>query len=174
MKATLRAFTAILTLLPLPNVFADEPGADGVIELPLPYRGDEVRRQINENLLLVASPYSDEGLDIKAVKAHAGQDSFNLLYHSEEWHGPYPTQVSAWQVAEGYFPNSRWVCVWGYPIEVHITIEHPKVKKVGDEVVFQDGTLVVSWFNRSCTHGFGHELDAPNTAHHSDAKLPLK
>jgi hypothetical protein len=169
MKVTLRALTAILSLLPLPNAFADEAGADGVIELSLPYRGDEVRRQINETLLLVASPDSDEGLDIEAVEAHAGPDSFNLLYHSEEWHGPYPTQVYAWQVAEGYFPNSRWVCVRGYSVEVRITIEHPKVKKVGDETVFHGGTLVVAWFNRPCTRGFGYESDGPNTALHSDA-----
>jgi hypothetical protein len=168
MKASLRAFTAILALLLLPNAFADQARADGVVKLPLPYRGDEVRRQINAKLLLVVSPESDGGVDIEAVEPHAESGAFNLLYHSDEWHGPYPTQVYAWHVAKGYFPNSRWVCVRGYPVEVHITIEHPKVKEVGDEAVFQGGTLVLAWFKRPCTRGFGHESDTPGTALHSD------
>lgn len=169
MKANLRVFTAVLALLPLPNAFAEEADAAGVIELPLPYHGDEVRKPINKKLLLVARPDSDEGLDIEAVDAHSGPAPLNLLYHSKDWHGPYPTQVYAWQVAEGYFPNSRWVCVRGYPIEVHISIEHPTVKKGGEEAVFAGGKLVVAWFNHPCTRGFGHESDAPNTALHSDA-----
>ena len=57
----------------------------------------------------------------------------------------------------------------GYPVEVHITIEHAKVKKVGDQAVFQDGKLVVAWVNRPCTRGFGYESDAPNTALRSDS-----
>lgn len=169
MKANLRASTAILALLLLSNAFADEAAADGAIELPLPYRGDEVRRQIGEKLLLVARRGSDEGLDIEAVEAPAGPDSVNLLYHSEKWHGPYPTQVYAWHVARGYFPDSRWLCVRGYPTEVHVTIEQPKVKEVGDVAIFQGGTLVVAWFNRPCTRGFGHESDAPGAAIQSGA-----
>lgn len=157
MKANLRASTAILALLLLSSALADEARADGVIELPLPYRGEEVRRQIDEQLLLVARRQSDEGLDIEAVEAPAGPDSVNLLYHSEEWHGPYPAQVYAWHVARGYFPNSRWLCVRGYPMEVHITIKQPKVKEVGDVAIFQGGTLAVAWFKRPCTRGFGRQ-----------------
>lgn len=169
MKGTVLAFTAMLALFSLPNASANEAGVDGVVELSLPYRGEEVRKQINEKLLLVASPDSDEGVNVAVVEVGVGRDSFNLLYHSDQWHGPYPTQASAWQVAEGYFPNSRWVCVRGYPVEVHITIENPKVKKVGDQAVFQDGKLVLAWVNRPCTRGFGYESDAPKTALHSDA-----
>ena len=169
MKVTVLAFTAMLALLSLPNAFANEAGMDGVVELSLPYRGEAVRKQINEKLLLVASPDSDEGVDVAVVEVGGGPDSFNLLYHSDQWHGPYPTQAYAWQVAEGYFPNSRWVCVRGYPVEVHITIEHAKVKKVGDQAVFQDGKLVVAWVNRPCARGFGYESDAPNTSLPSDS-----
>jgi hypothetical protein len=169
-RTRLPVFAAILALLSLSAAFAAEFGAAGSFELPLPYRGDEVRRQISDKLVLVARPEDDEGLSVEVVDADGGADALNLLYHSNEWHGPYPTQVYAWHVARGYFPNSRWVCVRGYPVEVHITLEHPKVKEVAAVPVFQGGRLAVAWFNRPCTRGFGYESDAPAKALHSSSR----
>jgi hypothetical protein len=175
MKVTLQAFAAILALCPLSGAFAANSQPDGMFDLPLPYRGDEIRKQINDKLVLVASPESDEGLEIEVVDPRGGPEAVNLLYHSEEWHGPYPTQVYAWHVAKGYFPNSRWVCVRGFAVEVHITLKHPKVSKVASVPVFQNGKLIVAWFNRPCTRGFGYE-DPPNRSVNTDGqgRTPLR
>lgn len=173
MKARLLAFAIILGLLPLPGAFAATSDAAGSFELPLPYRGEEVRKQMNEKLVLVAVPESDGELRIEVVEADGGPDAVNLLYHSDQWHGPYPTHVYAWHVAKRYFPNSRWVCVTGYPIEVHITLKHPKVKTGTEEPVFVSGKVAVAWFNRPCTRGFGRESEPPReTANSYTRKLP--
>jgi hypothetical protein len=128
--------------------------ADGRVELPLS-SGDckEIRKSINPNLVLIVYPEED-GWDVEVVKKSPTDPGYNLLYHSDQWHGPYPTQVYAWQIAEDYFGNSRWLCVQGYPVEVHILLLDPKVVKKGDEFVFQSGRLIVEWYKRPCTHPF--------------------
>lgn len=149
-----KLFILVLMLLfifiPLSNSIAAPAGR---IELPLPSGdSDEVIKIISPKLMLIVCPDGD-GWDVEVAKRKPAGPAYNLLYHSDEWHGPYETQVYAWHIAKEYFDNSRWLCVKGYPVEVHILIKEPKVVKSGEEFVFQSGTLIVEWFKRRCTRG---------------------
>jgi len=151
--ASLIMFLIIFGAPVLANSSESKP-ADGRIELSLPSGDCEViRKAISPKLTLIVNP-DGNGWDVEVIKKSPTDPGYNLLYHSDHWHGPYPTQVYAWQVAEDYFDNSRWLCVRNYPVEVHILLLDPKVIKEGDEFVFKSGKLIIEWFNRRCTHPF--------------------
>lgn len=70
----------------------------------------------------------------------------NLLYHSPNWHGPYPSQVDAWAEAAHYWPRGpRRLAVRGKPWTVIVTCEDCATTGVGDDARFVSGRLRVRW-----------------------------
>jgi hypothetical protein len=107
-----------------------------------------ITRSIDKELLLRierADRLAQEpvGWDIQVVRKPFAVDSSNLLYHSVEWHGPYPSQVEAWHVARKYFPNERELEVRGYPYQVKIILINPIV--AGDGSSFVSGEIKIIW-----------------------------
>ncbi len=137
-----------LFLAPLGRAAEAQP-PEGRLALPLPNHGSEVRKPIDRKLMLVVSPEGD-GWDVAVLERRKTGQSGNLLYHSRQWHGPYPSQIHAWHVARNYFPDSRWLCVRGERIEVHLRLHEPKVSVAGDAASFRSGRLLVEWFRRPC------------------------
>jgi hypothetical protein len=72
----------------------------------------------------------------------------NLLYHSREWHGPYPTMIDAWTIRDHYFPPSSELTVRGYPWQVSIECDACKVGGKRTREHFVSGTLRVRWRRR--------------------------
>ena len=91
-------------------------------------------------------------LDVRDDRAPA---SSNLLYHSLQWHGPYPSQIYAWHVARDYFSNDRWLCVHRHhpQYEIHAVIQDAVVAGTPQRPAFSAGTLTVEWWRRRCRHG---------------------
>jgi hypothetical protein len=138
-----------------------ESNASNRLTLPLPSEGKVISVAIGKGIQLVAQPQPD-GWEIRATDQPAQSFPPNLLYHSRQWHGPYPNQIYAWHLLKGYFPNTRWLCVSGHPIELKLQILNAKVRPEGEVAVFESGQLSIEWFHRPCTRGFGYERLAPN------------
>ena len=108
----------------------------------------KVERSITRDLRLEARREGN-GWDV-AVVATNDTLAENLLYHSREWHGPYPTQVYAWSEAEHYFgEGERIIPVRGYPWVVRLRCEGCKTAGTGGSAQFTAGTLHVAWERRA-------------------------
>ncbi len=103
-----------------------------------------VTQDIDERLVLVLQG-GESGWDVKVVEKPMTFASPNLLYHSAAWHGPYPTQVYPWNVAQRFFPNDRKLAVRGYPYGVTIRIVDIRIEGEGDRAKFKEGTILVRW-----------------------------
>jgi hypothetical protein len=107
-----------------------------------------VERWIARDLRLVARR-EGSGWDIAVVAANDTLAE-NLLYHSREWHGPYPTQVYAWSEAERYFGDGeRIMPVRGYPWVVRLRCEGCKTEGRGERARFTAGMVHVAWERRA-------------------------
>jgi hypothetical protein len=85
------------------------------------------------------------GWDV-AVYATGDTARENLLYHSREWHGPYPTQVYAWSEAENYFgKGARELPVRGHPWLVLLECVECVTEGTGDVARFTRGELKIEW-----------------------------
>jgi hypothetical protein len=109
--------------------------APNILILPLPSTGEAVYVKINNEFQIRAVPDPD-GWEIGVIASPPRDFPINLLYHSNQWHGPYPTQIYAWHLLENHFPNTRWLCVSGQPIEVKLEIKNAKVKAEGESAIF--------------------------------------
>ena len=114
-----------------------------------------ILRDIDKRLLLRVEKIrsvlqKNYGWDVQVIrKPYDASSSSNLLYHSQEWHGPYPCQVEAWQVAENYFPNVRELDVRGYRYELKIVLANPVVEGAGFDSRFVSGIVKISWRRKS-------------------------
>jgi hypothetical protein len=107
-------------------------------------------RQITRNLRLEVRGESG-GREV-AVVSSADRRGDNLLYHSREWHGPYPTQVYPWLEATNYFGRGvRLLPVRGYPWVVQVSCEGCVTTGSGASTRFAAGMLRVSWRRASAT-----------------------
>jgi hypothetical protein len=105
-----------------------------------------ITQDINENLLLrVIKDSSGGGWDIRVVNKPSNINSENLLYHSVDWHGPYPSQIYAWQVVEKYFPNERQLHVRGYDYDVKISLKNTVTDGQGRNARFVSGSVYILW-----------------------------
>jgi hypothetical protein len=77
------------------------------------------------------------------------KSSWNLLFHSLQWHGPYPSEVYAWHVSEHYFANERTLDIRGYPYRVRIALVNPIVEGERSQARFKSGKVRISW-RRKC------------------------
>ena len=104
-----------------------------------------IYRDISKDLALRAVK-EEMGWKVQVARKPINQkSSWNLLYHSLKWHGPYPSEVYAWHVTNQYFPNERTLDVRGYPYEVRIVLVNPIVEGEGSQARFQSGTVIISW-----------------------------
>jgi hypothetical protein len=111
---------------------------------------DVVTRRIDAGLVLrIVKTRSvtcdDFGWDVEVVRVPEHAESPNLLYHNALGHGPDPSQVYAWHVAEGYYPNVREIPVRGQPYVVRVELAECRVRGRAVEACFVSGTLRVSW-----------------------------
>jgi hypothetical protein len=104
-----------------------------------------IYRDLNKDLVLRV--VKDEmGWNVKVTRKPINQQSsWNLLYHSLKWHGPYPSEVYAWHITERYFRNERTLNVRGYPYEVRIVLTNPMVEGEGSQARFKSGRVRISW-----------------------------
>lgn len=142
--------TCLLLTLSLFCGFAVEANQSEVhaVSFSVTDRRDVITTDIDSELLLRVYR-SGLGWDVQVVrKPYDKLASSNLLYHSPEWHGPYPSQVYAWHVADKYFPNERELETRGYPYEFRIILENPVVEKTGADVTFVSGTIRIIWHRK--------------------------
>ena len=110
-----------------------------------------IARNIDRDLLLRVVKDSsikqqNFGWDVQVIQKPFDSKSLsNLLYHSREWHGPYPSQVDAWHVTEKYFQNERELEVRGYPYRLKIVLVNPVVEGTGSDTRFVSGRVKISW-----------------------------
>ena len=100
---------------------------------------------LDSSLLLRVERVPPYGWIVRVVRRGAGSDQPNLLYHSHQWHGPYPTQVFAWSFQQHYFPDERVLPVYGYPYEVRVRLLDCRATGSGASAVFEAGTIEVAW-----------------------------
>ncbi|HEX8725117.1 MAG TPA: hypothetical protein VF737_07020 [Gemmatimonadaceae bacterium] len=100
---------------------------------------------LGDSLLLRVQREGPLGWTVSVVRRGAGTDGRNLLYHSLEWHGPYPTDLFAWSFHERYFPDERLLPVYGYPYEVRVRLVDCRTAGSGATAVFTAGTVEVAW-----------------------------
>jgi len=146
MKKALLAVLAVLLLNGLHLEGKQKHG--GSLTFDVRDKREVITRSIDKHLLLRverADKLAQEpvGWDIQVVRKPFDVNSGNLLYHSREWHGPYPSQVEAWHVADRYFPNERELEVRGYPYELRIILINPVV--AGDGSSFVSGEIKIIW-----------------------------
>jgi hypothetical protein len=146
MKKPLLAILATILLSGL-NLEATQKHA-GSLTFDVKDEREVITRTIDKDLVLrveradsVAQKHF--GWDIQVIRKPFNVNSSNLLYHSREWHGPYPSQVYAWHVAKKYFRNERELNVRGYPYEVKIILANPVVG--GDGSSFVSGKIKIIW-----------------------------
>jgi hypothetical protein len=106
-----------------------------------------VSRVISSELLLrlqnVSAGNEHEGWDVQVLHRPVRVDSRDLIHQAP--HGPDPSDVEAWHVAEKFFPNERLADVKGYPITIRIQLIEPRVSGKNAGARFVSGKLRVSW-----------------------------
>ncbi len=111
-------------------------------------------RPLGSFLLLRVRRESRSGWVVSVVRRSSEPDQPNLLYHSRNWHGPYPTDVFAWSFRRRYFPNERILPVYGYPYELRVRLMGCRTSGSGDDLRFVAGTIEVAW-RRAPVRGSG-------------------
>jgi hypothetical protein len=109
-----------------------------------------ITRDMGGNLLLRAvkersASQEHYGWRVEVVRKPYRRSSRNLLYHSRRTLGAHPSQVYAWHVTSGEFPNERKLDVWGYPVTVKLMLLNPGVEGAGPDAAFVSGTLNITW-----------------------------
>lgn len=88
------------------------------------------------------------GWRVEVVRKPYRRSSRNLLYHSRRTLGAHPSQVYAWHVTSGEFPNERVLAVWGHPVTVRVTLISPAAEGAGPDGRFVSGTIKITWNER--------------------------
>lgn len=109
-----------------------------------------ITRDMGGNLLLrvvkeKSVSQENYGWRVEVVRKPYRRSSRNLLYHSRRTLGAHPSQVYAWHVASGEFPNERHLDAWGYPVAVKVTLINPTIEGAGTDSRFVSGTLKITW-----------------------------
>src|SRR3954465_12785141 len=71
----------------------------------------------------------------------------NLLYHSTEWHGPYPVHIGAITISQRLFPATRVLPGYrGAPYVVTVRVRDDiRIPGSDTNAVFRGGSFEVSW-----------------------------
>lgn len=100
---------------------------------------------LDSALVLRVEHVAESGWIVSVVRRSADPDQPNLLYHSREWHGPYPTDVFAWSFARRLFPDERILPVYGHPYAIRVRLIDCHASGSGSDATFTSGTIEVSW-----------------------------
>ncbi|HLM56590.1 MAG TPA: hypothetical protein VK422_10795 [Pyrinomonadaceae bacterium] len=73
------------------------------------------------------------------------KDARNLLYHGRRTLGAHPSQVYAWHVTSGQFPNVRELPVEGRALVVRVELIDPVAEGAGSDSRFVSGEIKISW-----------------------------
>jgi hypothetical protein len=109
-----------------------------------------ITRTIGGGLLLRvvkerSASQQDFGWRVEVVRKPYLRSSRNLLYHSRRTLGAHPSQVYAWHVTTGEFPNVRVLGVWGRPLNIRIELIDPVAEGDGSDSKFVSGEIRISW-----------------------------
>lgn len=109
-----------------------------------------ITRDIGRGLLLRVVKESSVsrkhfGWRVGVVRRPHRRASRNLLYHSRRTLGAHPSQVYAWHVTSGQFPNVRELDVSGYPVTVQVELIDPAAEGDGPDSGFVSGEIRVRW-----------------------------
>ncbi len=85
------------------------------------------------------------GWRIEVVRRPYRKDSRNLLYHGRRTLGAHPSQVYAWHVTSGQFPNVRELPVEGRALVVRVELINPVAEGTGSDGRFISGEVKISW-----------------------------
>jgi hypothetical protein len=102
-------------------------------------------RPLGASLLLRVRREGADGWVVAVVRRSSRLYQRNLLYHSRQWHGPYPADVLAWSYQRRLFPDVRVLPVFGYPYEVRVRLLDCRTAGTGAGAVFEAGTIEVGW-----------------------------
>lgn len=73
------------------------------------------------------------------------KDMRNLLYHGRRTLGAHPSQVYAWHVTSGHFPNVRELPLEGRALVVRVELINPSAEGSGSDSRFVSGERKISW-----------------------------
>jgi hypothetical protein len=128
------------------RIAAAENHSDNSMSFSLVDKRELITQDISDELLLrIVKDRRGAGWDVSVVKKPFDKKSSNLLYHSPDWHGPYPSQIMAWQIAEKYFPNERKISTRDYPYDLIIVLTDPVIDGQSRESKFVSGNATVYW-----------------------------
>ena len=107
-------------------------------------------RRLDANYRLTVRRFEDvKGEPFWEVALRRASDTTydNLLYHSTEWHGPYPVHVGAITISQGLFPATRVLPGYrGAPYVVTVRLGHDiRIAGSDTNAVFRGGSFEVSW-----------------------------
>lgn len=109
-----------------------------------------ITREMGDRLLLrvvkersVAAEHF--GWRVEVVRKPYRRDSRNLLYHSRRTLGAHPSQVYAWHVTSGEFPNVRELDVLGRPVRVRVELINAVAEGGGPDAKFVSGEIRITW-----------------------------
>jgi hypothetical protein len=103
-----------------------------------------ITHDIDKELLLRVVKRGDMGWDVE-VNDKSEAKASNLLYHSPNWHGPHPSQIYAWHIAENYFPNERMLEIRGHRYEVKIILTNTIIDGKSRDARFVSGKVNIVW-----------------------------
>jgi hypothetical protein len=147
-------FTAIVSAILLAAVGAGAQGRAGMLEGELSFGVTDGRkviaRDMGAGLLLRAVKERSVtrehfGWRLEVVRKPYRASSRNLLYRSRRTLGAHPSQVYAWHVTSGQFPNLRDLDVRGRPITVRVELVNPVAEGDGPDARFVSGELKIIW-----------------------------
>ena len=109
-------------------------------------------RPLDSALALRVERVTEFGWIVSVTRRSTEADQPNLLYHSREWHGPYPTDVFAWSFARRLFPDERSLPVYGHPYEIRVRLIDCHASGSGSDATFTSGTIEVAWRRAPIRH----------------------
>jgi hypothetical protein len=113
-------------------------------------RTEPPARQLDSNYRLTVRRFEDvKGEPFWEVALRRANDTAydNLLYHSTQWHGPYPVHVGAITISQRLFPATRVLPGYrGAPYVVTVRLRDDiRIAGSDTNAVFRGGSFEVSW-----------------------------
>src|SRR5689334_8328640 len=100
------------------------------VRVEVPLAAEAIAEQpISRSLRLRAQNYG-ESVDVQVLSSKPVHGCFDNLAH--RWpHGPDPSEIMAWQIAEHYYEEPRLIPVCGHSLTVKVELVAPKISEDG-------------------------------------------
>ena len=137
---------ALVALMPV--AAAAQRSGHFVVEVLSP--SEPAERHLDRNYRLIVRRFEDvKGEPFWEVALRRASDTSydNLLYHSTQWHGPYPVHVGAITISQGLFPATRVLPGYrGAPYVVTVRLGRDiRIAGSDTNAVFRGGSFEVRW-----------------------------